>query len=242
MMFYNSQPAWNRRHFFKIEKQFTQYRLLINHNKYTFHYIIRNKYWNIKPNTGFPHGCHRISLLTLYALAQLIRTIGFADATGCLKAVCILPLWHVAWQVTGPSYSSVAQNHPNSCAESSDYSDVADICSLEVGQISVIMQEQRAQGNTSITAALFTEVLQSSTCWAVTSISILSVILKVIYTFLVNILSVSGCHFWWLTGLQEPYCVLFEDTFWLSTLNMFTPYSFNNRIFLTKQTMLKIQI
>lgn len=82
--------------FFKIEKQFTQYRLLINHNKYTFHYIIRNKYWNIKPNTGFPHGCHHISLLTLYALAQLIRTIGFADATDCLKAVCILPSWHVA--------------------------------------------------------------------------------------------------------------------------------------------------
>lgn len=99
MMFYNSQPAWNRRLFFKIEKQFTQYRLLINHNKYTFHYIIRNKYWNIKPNTGFPHGCHHISLLTLYALAQLIRTIGFADATDCLKAVRILPSWHVAWQV-----------------------------------------------------------------------------------------------------------------------------------------------
>lgn len=99
MMFYNSQPAWNRRLFFKIEKQFTQYRLLINHNKYTFHYIIRNKYWNIKPNTGFPHGCHHISLLTLYALAQLIRTIGFADATDCLKAVRILPSWHVEWQV-----------------------------------------------------------------------------------------------------------------------------------------------
>lgn len=70
----------------------------------------------------------------------------------------------VARGVTGPSYSSVAQNQPNSCAESSDYSDVADICSLEVGQISVFMQEQGAQGNTSITAALFTEVLQSSTC------------------------------------------------------------------------------
>lgn len=239
MMFYNSQPAWNRRHFFKIEKQFTQYRLLINH-KYTFHYIIHNKYWNIKPNAGFPHGCHRISLLTLYALAQLIRTIGFDDATDCLKAVYILPLWHMAWQV---SATQVSHKTTQTLAPSLLIIVMLRIfAALEVGQISVFMQEQGAQGNTSITAALFTEVLQSSTCWAVTSISILSVILKFIYTFLVNILSVSGCHFWWLTGPQEPYCVLFENKFWLSTLNMFTPYSFNNCILLTKQTMLKIQI
>lgn len=33
---------------FKIVKQFTQYRLLVNHNKYTFQYIIHNKYWKIK--------------------------------------------------------------------------------------------------------------------------------------------------------------------------------------------------
>lgn len=236
-MFYNSQPAWNRRLFFKIEKQFTQYRLLINHNKYTFHYIIRNKYWNIKPNTGFPHGCHHISLLTLYALAQLIRTIGFADATDCLKAVRILPSWHVAWQVPATRVS-----HKTTQTLAPSLLIIVMLRIFAAWKWDKYQYSCRSRELKVTPAALFTEVLQSSTCWAVTSISILSVILKVIYTFLVNILSVSGCHFWWLTGPQEPYCVLFENKFWLSTLNMFTPYSFNNCILLTKQTMLKIQI
>lgn len=109
LSFYNSQPAWNKSHFFKIVNQFTQYRLLVNHNKYTFQYIIRNKYWKSKLNTGslkLDAVLLYLSLLTLYALAQLICTVGHVDATDCLKAVGTLPLY-CRGGVRGPSYFAV---------------------------------------------------------------------------------------------------------------------------------------
>ena len=95
--------------FFKIVNQFTQYRLLVNHNKYTFQYIIHNKYWKSKLNTGslkLDAVSLYLSLLTLYALAQLICTVGHGDATDCLKAVCTLPLYCRSG-VRVPSYSAV---------------------------------------------------------------------------------------------------------------------------------------
>lgn len=73
---------------------------------------------------------------SLYALAQLLCTIGRVDATDCLKAVCTLPLCHHCG-MRGPSYSTEPP--------SSD-SKIWGFASLEEGQISVLMQEQRANG------------------------------------------------------------------------------------------------
>lgn len=145
--------------------QFTQYRLLVNHNKYTFQYIIRNKYWKSKLNTG----CLKLdavslylSLLTLYALAQLICTVGHVDATDCLKAVCTLPLY-CRGGVRGPSYSAVTHKTPVPTLVTIKYGQI--FASLEEGQISELMQEQRAQGKEfqhRTTVMLFAQLLQST--------------------------------------------------------------------------------
>ncbi len=147
--------------------QFTQYRLLVNHNKYTFQYIIHNKYWKIKSNTGFLTGCSVIvsSLLTLYALAQLIYH---------------RPCW-CHWLPESSLYTSFVPPRRHERSQLLDKTAKTPVlilviikygqifASLEEGQISVFMQEQTAQGKElqqCITAVLFTKLLQSPNCWA----------------------------------------------------------------------------
>lgn len=66
-----------------IWRWFTQYRLLVNHNKYTFQYIIINTgKWNISSRDA-------VSYRAFFndALAQFIGSICHVDATDCLKTV-----------------------------------------------------------------------------------------------------------------------------------------------------------
>lgn len=101
MKLYNSQPACNN----LLNTDF-----IVNHNKYTFQYIIHIKYWKTKSqhrSLEWMQG-HVSIHLTMYALARLIWATGYVDATDCLKAVWIFLLNHaVAWEVPATWQSNI---------------------------------------------------------------------------------------------------------------------------------------
>lgn len=115
---------------FKIVKQFTQYRLLVNHNKYTFQYIIHNKYWKIKSNTGFLTGCSVI-------VFSLSHTVCFGTINwyyrpcwchwlpeSSLHTSFVPPRWHERSELL----DSRTETTKMPVVTSSDYNEWADIC------------------------------------------------------------------------------------------------------------------